>query len=107
MSEALFNIERPKGRHAAMLETAIEAARKSSLIEAVDEGLISIARANALALDEAEASPKPYYPIAQLTGPYREVLEALQMTPETREAKANDELTVALRELSAPAVRNA
>lgn len=107
MSEALFDIDRPTGRHAAMLETAIEAAKQSGLLEAVDEGLISIARANALALDEAEASPKPYYPIAQLTGPYREVLEALQMTPETREAKANDELTQALRELSTPAVRDA
>ena len=89
-----------------MLEEAIAAARESGLLEAVDGGLLSLARANALALDEAEASPKPYYPIAQLTGPYREVLEALQMTPETRESKANDELSAALRELSQPAVRN-
>ncbi|WKS67968.1 hypothetical protein NLL33_11450 [Corynebacterium accolens] len=107
MTDALFEVSRPKGRHAEMLETAIIAARESGLLEAVDGGLLSIARANALALDEAEASPKPYYPIAQLTGPYREVLEALQMTPETREAKANDELTQALRELSQPTVRNA
>lgn len=106
MPDALFEVSRPKGRHAEMLEVAIAAARESGLLEEVDGGLLSIARANALALDEAEASPKPYYPIAQLTGPYREVLEALQMTPETREAKANDELTKALRELSTPAIRD-
>ena len=106
MPDGRFEVSRPKGRHAEMLEVAIAAARESGLLEEVDGGLLSIARANALALDEAEASPKPYYPIAQLTGPYREVLEALQMTPETREAKANDELTKALRELSTPAIRD-
>ena len=103
---ALFEIKRPKGRHAKMLEDAIKAAMDSGQLEAVDGGMLSLARANALALDEAEASPKPYYPIAQLTGPYREVLEALGMTPAQRETKANDELSRALAELARPTVRN-
>lgn len=107
MSDALFSIERNHtGRHSEMLEKAIDAARVSGVIEDIDEAMISIARANALGLDAAEKSDKPYYAIAQLTGPYREVLEALRMTPATRESEVNDELNLALAELSKPAVRS-
>ncbi|MDK4243408.1 class I SAM-dependent methyltransferase [Corynebacterium pseudodiphtheriticum] len=106
MSDALFSIERNHtGRHSEMLEKAIKSARVAGVIEEIDEAMLSIARANALALDAAEKSDKPYYPIAQLTGPYREVLEVLRMTPATRESEANDELNQALAELSRPAVR--
>lgn len=105
--EPLFTIERPAGRHEKMLDEAIAAARDSGRLETVDNGLVSLAIANARALDEAEASPKPYYPIAQLTAPYREVLEALRMTPDARETEADNELSRALAELSAPAVRDA
>ena len=107
--EALFNISAPRpgpGRHANMLETAINAAKETGAIIDVDEGLLSLARANAVALDEAEADRK-YYAIAQLTGPYREVLESLRMTPEKRESEANDELNKALAELGTAAIRDA
>lgn len=106
--ETLFEIERrPEGRHEKMLLNAIDEARESGRLEAIDDGLVSLAIANARALDEAEASPKPYYPIAQITAPYREVLQSLRMTPDARESEANDELNRALAELSAPAVRDA
>ena len=104
----LFDVTRENdGRHTAMLERAIAAAKDSGRLEEIDEALLSIARANAHALDAAEATAKPYYPIAQLTGPYREVLEALRMTPADRESEANDELASALAELSAATVRDA
>lgn len=103
MSHALFEIERNHaGRHSQMLEEAIEAATEAGIVETVDRGLLSIARANALALDSAEKAEKPYYPIAQLTGPYREVLEALRMTPANRESEANDQLNAALKQLATP-----
>ncbi|WP_018119290.1 hypothetical protein [Corynebacterium mastitidis] len=105
MNEALFEIRRPTGRHAEMLEKAITAAQEQGRVEAIDEGLLSLARANAVALDDAEADRK-YYAISQLTAPYREVLQALRMTPLDRENEANDELNRALAELSAPTVRN-
>lgn len=95
-------------RHAQMLEVAINAARESGILEDIDEGLISIARANARALDNAEAlGKKGGYLVSNLTGPYREVLQALRMTPENRRTEANDEFSQALAALSSPTVRNA
>lgn len=90
-----------------MLDTAIKAARAAGRLGDLDEGLVGLAYANAVSLDAACATSKPYYPIAQLTGPYREVLEALRLTPEAREEEANDELSAALRELSTATSRDA
>ena len=95
-------------RHAEMLETALAAAREHGLLDPLDEALVSVARANARALDAAEAQgEKSCYAIANLTGPYREVLAELRMTPTNRKEEANDELNRALAELSAPSVRDA
>lgn len=102
----LFEVARPSGRHAAMLEKAIEAGREQGRLVDLDEGLLSLARANAVALDDAESDRK-YYAVAQLTAPYREVLQALKMTPGDREDEANDELNRALADLSAATVRDA
>ena len=107
MSETpLFDIARPSGRHAKMLEAAIEAGKAEGRLLAIDEAMLSLARANAVALDDAEADRK-YYATAQLTAPYREVLQALKMTPEDREVEANDQLNRALAEISAHTVRDA
>lgn len=109
MQDELFPITSTRGgpgRHARMLETAIAAGKESGRLEAIDEALLSLARANAVALDDAEADRK-YYATAQLTAPYREVLEALKMTPADRESEANDELNRALAELSQATVRDA
>lgn len=95
-------------RHAEMLEIALTDARERGLLEPLDEALVSVARANARALDAAEAQgKKSCYAIANLTGPYREVLAELRMTPTNRKEEANDELNRALAELSAPSVRDA
>lgn len=107
-SPALFEMSaRPTGRHEKMLLAAVDEARAAGRLEVVDDGLVSLAIANARALDEAEASPKPYYPVAQITGPYREVLQSLRMTPDARESEANDELARALADLSTATVRDA
>lgn len=94
-------------RHSEMLESAIDAAREAGLLETLDEALVSIARANARALDSAEAlGKKGGYLIANLTGPYREVLEQLRMTPKDRNTDADNDLAAALAALSTPSVRD-
>lgn len=105
-NEPLFEITRRSGRHSRLLEEAIAAGEESGRLEVIDRGLLSLARANAQALDDAEADSK-YYAIAQLTAPYREVLQALRMTPMDRVEEANEELNRALNELSAASVRHA
>lgn len=94
-------------RHCDMLETAIDAARENGILESIDEALISVARANARALDSAEAmGTKGGYLIANLTGPYREVLTELRMTPGNRNEEANNDLADALAALSTPSIRD-
>lgn len=100
---------RPTGRHEKAVKHAIEVARARQIVEDVDDGLVSLAIANASALDAAELinSPKAAYPIAQLTGGYLDVLRALAMTPEGRVTEGDDELRDALAQLSTPTVRDA
>ncbi len=97
---ALFELpEEPAGRHERMLLDALDAARESGRIERVDGGLVSLAIANAAALDRALRMKNAPYAISGLTGPYREVLSSLRMTPDDRDSEADDELARALRDL--------
>lgn len=105
-NEPLFTVGHKAGRHEKMLAKAIEEGRASQRITTLDDGLVSLAIANAAALDAAEASGKSFYPVAQLTGPYREVLEALRMTPKERDTDADSALTAAIAELGTATVRN-
>lgn len=104
----LFDVARPEaGRHERALTEAIAAAEEAGRLEAVDGGLVSLALANAFALDRAETLKNAPYAVAALTGPYREVLEALRLTPNDRMEEANDELSRALAALDATTVRDA
>lgn len=97
-------------RHSCMLEEAITAAEEQGLIEPLDKALLSIARANAHALDAAEAlGKKGGYLVSAITGPYREVLQSLRMTPKDRNEDTNAGISAAAAALAAlgtPAVRN-
>lgn len=104
--DALFSSDVCTGdRHRKMLEEAIEQATRDGYIGAIDAGAISIARANAMALDQAEADRK-YYAVAQLSGPYMELLEKLKMIPSARDESDDDAITQALAELGTAAIRN-
>lgn len=94
------------GRHEKALQRAIEDAKARGVIEEVDDGLVSLALANATALDSAERSGKPAYPIAQITGGYLDVLRALAITPEGRVTDADAELRQALEDLGSAEVRD-
>ena len=108
-TDSLFDMPgRPAGRHEKAVTAAIEAAKAKQIVDETDAGLVSLAIANAGALDAAELinSPKAAYPIAQLTGGYLDVLRALAMTPEGRIDAADDELREAIADLSTATVRD-
>ncbi|CAB0524009.1 hypothetical protein CIP101434_01969 [Corynebacterium diphtheriae] len=98
--EKLFDLDktRPAGRHEIMLDRALSAAADAQKIEAIESGLVSLAMANAWALDEIEAQGKVNL-IGTVTAPYREVLEELSLTPSTRSKEANDEFAQAVAAL--------
>lgn len=98
--EKLFDLDktRPAGRHEIMLDRALSAAADAQKIDALDSGLVSLAMANAWALDEIEAQGKVNL-IGTVTAPYREVLEELSLTPSTRSKEANDEFAQAVAAL--------
>ncbi|WP_024794449.1 hypothetical protein [Tomitella biformata] len=99
---ALFAEPVTHGRHAAAGDRALAAAQDKGLLANEDEALATIIRAGMFALDRAELSAKPYYPIAQLITPIRDALDSARMTPSTREAAADNELERLLRELGTP-----
>lgn len=99
MTQPLFTPpNRGPGRHEKALDRAITAAHNRGLVEDLDEALVSLARASAWALDQAEADGKPYA-VASISAPYRECLAALQLTPADRKGAADDALNAALAEL--------
>lgn len=102
--DALFDVPgrmpSEAGRHERALRRAVDVARDRGVLEEIDDGLISLALANAAGLDAAERGKNPAYPIAQITGGYLDVLRSLAITPEGRVTQADDELTQALAELS-------
>lgn len=103
-NNALFDVSdiprRPAGRHEQQLDRAIEHAQQSGAVDDLDAGLVSLARANAWALDEAEANGLPYA-VANLTPPFREVLAELGLTPAARNTANDNALNDALNKLLA------
>lgn len=100
--EKLFDLTPPHtgpGRHERLLHKALDSAAQSHMIADADSGLVSLALANAWALDQVEAQGKVNL-IGNITGPYREVLESLSLTPTTRNEAAHDSFAQALAALA-------
>lgn len=104
MQDSLFPTptqqRRPPGRHESMLVDVVAAARAEGRITNADNALVSLALANAWALDEIEQSGKVGL-IGNVTAPYREVLEKLKLTPAESDAAAADSFARAVAALSA------
>lgn len=101
--DALFpEPELPDGQHATAFRRAFAAAQTARLVSDVDAAMMSVALAGAAALDRAEAMApgKSVYPVAQLLGPTREVLESLKLSPAVRDSQIDDDLKAALSELA-------
>ncbi|EGT5592931.1 hypothetical protein ACL1HR_08400 [Corynebacterium striatum] len=106
MSDTLFDLGTSDPTdYQDQLETAIAQAIKDGWVSEIDEAALSIARANAKALDQA-ARDRKYYAIAQISGPYLEVLRSLKLTPESRGEDNNDEANEFLAKLGAATVRD-
>ncbi|MFL0579169.1 hypothetical protein [Dietzia sp. 179-F 9C3 NHS] len=94
------------GRHERAFIEAFTAGESARMLEPIDRALMSVALAGAAALDRAEAigSPgKSVYPVAQLIGPTREVLESLRLSPSVRASAVDDAIEGVLRDLATPA----
>jgi hypothetical protein len=96
--------ELPAGRR-GRVETAVNAsvrqARTDGTITDIDNGLVTLARALARAVDHAEAT-REVWALARVAGQLRETLIRLRLDPTTRAGVNRDSVTDFLRSLSEP-----
>lgn len=85
-----------RGRHSKAMDRAITAARDSGEVTDLDEGLTTVLRAGAWALDSMETSGHHYGP-AKLVPAITEALRDAHMTPESR--AAGDSTDAAIEQL--------
>lgn len=88
-----------RGRHSEAMDRAIDCAYTQDALASVDEGLATILRAGAWALDALEAQNKPYGP-AKLLTPMTEALREARMTPDSRSQASSDITSVILADLA-------
>lgn len=89
-----------RGRHSNAMDAAIAAARERDLVDDVDNGLLTVLRSGAWALDSLESSEHHYGP-AKLITPMVEALREARMTPDSRQAASDDAVAALLEELNA------
>lgn len=87
------------GRHTESMNKALDAARAADMVDDIDDGLATVLRAGAWALDEMEATGSQYGP-AKVIGPMIEALREAHMTPDSRQMAADDAVTELLREFA-------
>lgn len=88
-----------RGRHSDAMDSAIAAARDSAIVDTIDDGLLTVLRAGAWALDSLEAQNRPYGP-AKILNPLVDALREAHMTPDSRAAATNDAVSQLIEELS-------
>ena len=88
-----------RGRHSVAMDSAIEAAKSAEIIGAVDDGLATVLRAGAWALDSMEASGHHYGP-AKLVPAITEALRDAHMTPESRTTDTDSAIADLLTDLA-------
>lgn len=96
----------PRGRHSEAMDRAIAAVHARGQLDALDEGLTTVLRAGATALDMLEAQNKPYGP-AKLIDPMVAALREARMTPDSRQTDTDDEIKDLLHALAQPDDANA
>ena len=90
--------QRGAGRHEKMVRKALEEAETRGTLTAVDGAAISLAIANAWALDEAEHEGQPFA-VAQITAPFIELMKEIGLI-QSEVSTDDDKLALALQELS-------
>lgn len=89
-----------RGRHSEAMDRAVTAARTSEVVGDLDEGLTTVLRAGAWALDSMEASGHHYGP-AKLVPAITEALREAHMTPESRQTDTDAAIADLLADLAA------
>lgn len=89
-----------RGRHSEAMDRAVAAARTSEVVADLDEGLTTVLRASAWALDSMEASGHHYGP-AKLVPAITEALREAHMTPESRQTDTDAAIADLLADLAA------
>ena len=89
---------RGPGRHEKMVRKALSTAEEKGILDDTDGAGVSLALANAWALDAAEYDNQPFA-VAQLTAPFIELLEKIGLIT-VNGGDDNDALTAALSELA-------
>lgn len=89
-----------RGRHSQAMDRALQSGRAQGALADVDEGLETLLRAGAWALDAFEAQNKPYGP-SKVLDPMLAALREAHLTPDSRAAATDDAVTELLKELAA------
>lgn len=89
-----------RGRHSEAMDRAVTAARSAEVVGDLDEGLTTVLRAGAWALDSMEASGHHYGPAKLLPG-LTEALREAHMTPESRQTDTDTAIADLLADLGA------
>ncbi|WNO26663.1 terminase small subunit [Gordonia phage Rahul] len=89
-----------RGRHSVAMDKAIAAARDAEVLGDIDDGLATVLRAGAWALDSMETSGHHYGP-AKLVPAITEALRDAHMTPEARVTDTDTAIADLLRDLAA------
>lgn len=91
-----------RGRHSAAMDKAITAARDVDALDDIDDGLVTVIRSAAWALDSFEKQNKPYGP-SKLIDPLVAALREARLTPDSRAAATDDSIKELLHDLGTPA----
>lgn len=89
-----------RGRHSDAMDRALSAAAARQITEDVDEGLATVLRSAAWALDSMEKSGHHYGPAKLIPG-ITEALREAHMTPESRQTDTDSAIAELLTDLAA------
>lgn len=102
-TSALFDVPAGKlGRVERALNKALSAAHRAGALADVDAGAVALARAQARAVDVAEAA-REVWALARVGGELRETLIRLRLDPVAR-GSAGDQLSNFLADIAKPSV---
>lgn len=88
-----------RGRHSDAMDRAIAAAQDAEIVAEADEGLTTLLRAGAWALDSMEKSRHHYGP-SKLIPALTEALRDAHMTPESRSTGTDDAIAELVADLA-------
>ncbi|MDK8887597.1 hypothetical protein QP992_00370 [Corynebacterium ulcerans] len=88
-----------RGRHSEAMDRSIAAAKAADLIDDIDDGILTVLRSGAWALDALESQNRPYGP-AKLIDPMINALREARLTPDSRAVATDDAISDLLMELN-------